>query len=283
MVEEKFISQGCEFTGIRKFKGKLSGKKAIICCSGTSLKTYVDHAHPEEWVRIAVNEGIRKISDTADFWVLSDKAIVDEYGDICEPHTTILAMHQSSKYTHKFKVPDIYTTNSMPLPAKKHDNGYEFFSRGTVMIGAVEMARYMGINEFYVFGLDCYRTETDYYYDGRTPEHTTERNPTGARKGWGYKEGVLVSDRLQRMIHVLDAVKSSGLWDDIKIYCVNSPMSQQTAVPHMTLEELSEIEKAPKKFPSLVERGLEDYNKSLSKEPMELKESEESDNVETTH
>ena len=124
-------------------------------------------------------------------------------------------MHQAANFIHnRSKAPDIYTMNSMPLPPKDYNNGYEFFSRGTVMIGAIEMARYMGIKEFYIFGLDCYRTEKDYYYDGRTPEHTSEKNPRRngggwMRKGWAYKEGILVSHRLQRMIDILDVAKES--------------------------------------------------------------------------
>ena len=131
------------------------------------------------------------------------------------------------------------------------------------MIGAIEMARYMGIEEFYIFGLDCYRTPSDYYYDGRTPEHTTERNPTGNRKNWKYEEDMLVSPRLSKMIQVLDAVKESGLWKGIKTYCVNSPKSKQTAIPHMTLEELNEIMTVTpeKKFPTLAERGVEAFKK----------------------
>ena len=261
MVDAKFTSMGKKFTGITNFKNKFQGKKAIVCCSGTTLSSYVDADHPEDWIRIAVNEGIRKIADTADFWVLSDRAIVYEYADLCKPHTTVLAMHESANFIQRCEVPDIYTMNSMPLPPRSFDNGYEFFSRGTVMIGAIEMARYMGIDEFYVFGLDCYRTESNYYYDGRTPEHTSERNPMGKRRGWAYNDGILVSERLAKMIHVLDVVKESGLWKGIKVYCVNSPRSQQKAIPHMTLVELEEKGKTVAKVPSLVERGLEVYRK----------------------
>jgi len=262
MVKGKYRSGRNFFTGITEFKGKLKGKKAVICCSGTSLRDYDDSTIPEDWVRIAVNEGIRKLTDTADFWVLSDRAIVYEYADKCKDHTSVLAMHQSGNYIYdRCKVPDIYTMNSMPLPAKEYNNGYEFFSRGTVMIGAVEMARYMGIEEFYVFGLDCYRTKNEYYYDGRTPEHTSEKNPilAGSRKGWEYdEEGRLVTHRLGKMIEVLEEVEKSGLWEGIKIHCVNSPKSKQKSIPHMTLEGLKEIITPKKEHPTLVERGLSD-------------------------
>ena len=294
MVEATFRSRGGKFTGIESFKDKLSGKKAVICCSGTTLREYNDASIPEDWVRFAVNEGIRKLSGSADFWVLSDKAIVYEYADLCKSHTTVLAMHQAASYIDKYtQVPEVYTMNSMPLPPALYDNGYEFFSRGTVMIGAVEMARYMGIKEFYIFGLDCYRTENEYYYDGRTPEATSERNPVKLksgwqRKNWDYKDGILVSPRLQRMIEVLEIIKSSGFWDDIKVYCVNSPMSQQKSIPPMTLEELSDIiksasSKSPeKKFPTLVERGIEYLKEEEDSEDTEQEGKEDDEGLPTS-
>jgi len=155
----------------------------------------------------------------------------------------------------------------MPMPPREYDNGYEFFSRGTVLIGAIEMARYMGIEEFYIFGLDCYRTKDSYYYDNRTPEHGTERNIHNAKRdGDRY-----VTYRLKRMISALNIVKSSGLWEGISVYCVNSPQSMQTAVPKMTLEDFVKRTKPKDTSPTLVKRALADVDKMSSAFEEEIK------------
>ena len=108
------------------------------------------------------------------------------------------------------------------------------------MIGAIEMARYMGIDTFYIFGLDCFRKKSQYYYDGRRPEAYSENNiqetyrvihevPTHSR--------IYVTPRLKRMILKLKEVAAAGLWQGTKIYCVNSPWSQQKTIPKISMEE----------------------------------------------
>ena len=247
---------GVKLTGIENLKGSREGETALVLCSGTSLKTYDDTIAPAEWSRFAINEGLSKIPNTADFWVLSDDPIVLEYSRFVEPVTTVLAMHQATERIGKFckTAKEIRTVESM-AKIRNYDNGFEFFSRGTVMIGAIEMARYMGFKRFFVFGCDCYRKLNEYYHDGRNPVPLSEKNfderqLVRTEEALPREDKPYVTARLRRMIEKLDDVVASGLWDDIELFCVNSPYSQQNAMPKISMDEFREIVRSEAEPPS---------------------------------
>jgi len=236
---------GTKLTGLSGLKKKLKGmpvKTAIITCSGTSFKGYDDSWAPKSWPRFAVNETIKEMQG-ADYWVLADSEIAHQYSKHCPEETTVLAMRQATTLVgHRKRYLQnhvVYSVDSMNNVKQRWDNGYQFFSRGTVMIGAIEMARWLGFTRFFVFGLDCFRTKAGYYYDGRKPQHASEWKTIEIERVRGqHKNGdIWVTSRLKRMIQKLDEVKGAGLWNDIEVYCVNSPDSQQTVVPKMTVEE----------------------------------------------
>jgi hypothetical protein len=241
MVQQKVYRHGeVKLTGIKKLRNKYKDQVAVICCSGTTFERYDDSVIPKEWKRFAINEAVRKLQTSADFWVLSDDPIVLEYAKFCPKDTKVLCMHEGTKIIRRHcTAEEIYTVESMSK-IRHYDNGFEFFSRGTVMIGAIEMARYMGFKTFYIFGHDCYRLKSQYYYDNRKPIPLSENNcrdnyrvthriPPGHR--------IYVTPRLRAMIGKLDTVKEFGLWNNIDIWCVDSPVSQQKAIPKMDIEE----------------------------------------------
>jgi len=229
-------------TGMHALRGSLSGETGVFCCAGTSLANYDDSAVPISWSRFAVNAGIRKIAHVADFFVLADIPIVDQYASICRQGTMVLAMHEAGRpcLERMGQTNAVYTVDSTPEPVTYGD-GLRFFSRGTVLIGALEMARYMGVRTAYVFGLDCYRTRSAYYYDGRTPPKAHEAKPARADLVPGLPFEAYVTPCLRRMIEKLDLARSAGLWDDLDVWCVGSPWSQQRAIPKMTVEEFKEL------------------------------------------
>lgn len=247
---------GKRLTGINELKGCIK-TPVVILGSGTSLRKLDWRWIPAGWPVFAVNEAVACKPGRNDYWVLSDKPIVREYGGKVAPVTTILAMHEAT-HTIEAACPKnkIYTTNSMS-EVKPYRNGYEFFSRGTVLIGAIEMAKWMGAKEFYIFGLDCYRHEGGiqggYYFDGRRPKVATEHLQIDRERvrlrGQGAPR-IYVTRRLAKMINRLKAAKDAGLWKKIKVHCVNSPWSQNGVFPHMTAEEFQEI---AKDFPSQIE------------------------------
>jgi hypothetical protein len=240
-MEQRVFRHGdTKLTGIKKLRNKFKGETAVICCSGTTFKSFDEKWIPPEWTVFAVNETIRKMQARANYWVLSDDPIVLEYAQFCQPSTDVLCMHEGTKIIRRHcKSDNIYTVESMSK-IRNYDNGFEFFSRGTVMIGAIEMARYMGFKTFYIFGHDCYRLNNEYYYDGRKPIPLSENSynethrvihkmPVGSR--------VYVTPRLRAMIKKLEMLSDFGLWRDIEVWCVNSPLSQQTVIPKMDLSE----------------------------------------------
>ena len=234
---------GQKLTGIEELRGSVRVPVAV-CCSGTTLRDFDPDWIPSWWCVVAVNEAIRKLRDRADFWVHSDRPISLSYGKYVDPRrTVVLAMHDAALYAKQGcpKHTKIYTTMSHAV-VKAYDDGMNFYSRGTVLIGAVEMLRYMGAKRFYCFGVDCYREEHEYYYDGRKHPLSSETRlldkervrsdvPPGVR--------IWVTARLRRMIVKLDEAAESGLWDKTQLYCVNSPHSQQRALEHLSLGEFS--------------------------------------------
>jgi hypothetical protein len=251
-AQQVFRHGDTKLTGITQFKNTHEGGTALICCSGTTFAKYDDKWAPRSWKRFAINEAIGKLHDTADFWVLSDNQIVFEYAGKCSPKVKILCMHEATKIIKKHcRSHEIHTVESMNK-IRPYDNGHEFFSRGTVMIGAIEMARYMGFKRFFCFGLDCYRLLDQYYYDGRRPIPLSEKQFDPRRRafhGLPTEARVFVTARLKLMITKLNEVKASGLWDGIEIYCVNSPWSRQEAIPLMELARFLELAGEAKKEP----------------------------------
>lgn len=230
-MNQVFRYAGRKLTGVGKLKGKHSGRPAIIACSGPTFELFNLSWITPGTIVFSVNETIRKLGDSATYWVLADPPIIDEYKEFCPASVTVLAMRQAASFANLKTHHEVYTVNSL-REIKDYDNGYEFFSRGTVMIGAVELGRWFGIRDFYVFGLDCYRTETQYYYDNRVHPVSSENV---ANKAHRVKDGVYVTQKLKKMIVKLEETKKSGLWDNINVWCLNSPDSQQKSVEHMDL------------------------------------------------
>jgi hypothetical protein len=270
--------QGQKLTGIVNLKNKFPGQTAIMCCSGTTFLNYDDRIAPRSWKRFAINETIRYFSPAGfptlrnkklpavgggtkpDFWVLSDDPIVHEYGEFCTEDTTVLCMHQATRIVRRgCKAKTIYTVESMPKPGR-YENGYQFFSRGTVLIGAIEMARWMGFTRFFVFGLDCYRLKDQYYYDGRTPGTASELHIAPSNRiTSGMPPGIrgYIMPRQKMMVTRLQDVSASGLWKGLDMWCVGSPWSRQQTIPKMEWETFKgiadkEIKGVPKSAPEPV-------------------------------
>lgn len=228
-------------TGIASLRSSLPGATAVFCCAGTSLRRYDDTIPPRSWPRFAVNSAIRRLSDVADFWVLADEPIALEYEVHALAGTAILAMHEAGPImARRARGRPVYTVDSTP-EAVTYGDGRRFFSRGTVLIGALEMARYMGVRRAFIFGLDCYARERDYYYDGRVPPKGHEARPARSDRVRGLPFVAYVTPCLRRMIEKLDVARAAGLWDGMEIWCVGSSWSQQRAIPLMTAEEFESL------------------------------------------
>lgn len=253
-----FRYAGKLLTGINDLRNTARCEEAIVCCSGTSLSRYDDSVAPPEWPRIAVNEAIRKLR-AAEWWVLADDPIFHEYGDLIPPETKLLVMQQATLIAHRWAKGRRYWTVESMSKIENYDNGYQFFSRGTVLIGAIEMLRWIGHRRFFVFGCDCYRTKGEYYYDGRTPIPLSEKHFVDNQRVRGVDEKLYVTPKLRNMIDRLDAVKASPLWQGIEVWCVDSPLSQQRAMPKMSIEVFRDLaaEWRPKKVEAAGESPVE--------------------------
>ena len=127
------------------------------------------------------------------------------------------------------------------------------------MIGALEMARYMGFRKFFIFGLDCYAMRDHYYYVGSHPERSSaSRRPlplsekrrdesTRVKRGVPNDVRIYVTPRLKNMIQKLNDVRTSKIWKGVEMWCVGSPWSQQTAIARLSLDEFDAVCKAQTK------------------------------------
>ncbi len=254
-IKESYkVRRNIRLTGIRELKNTEEGRTAVIWCSGPTFSQYDDTVIPDDWVRFSINETIKRDWDgwggrNPDYWVLSDLPVVQKFSRHCPTDSTILAMHRATETIEKVCPRNkIYTVNSMGEKegVKDYGNGYEFFSRRTVMIGAVEMARYMGFKRFFVFGLDLFRLPSKYYYDGkdaiymgerRSPAQFMVRTPGARHEG----QRIYQTPNLRAARMMLAQVQKAGLWSDIEIHVVGSPCSHQDVVPKMSYEKFNEI------------------------------------------
>ena len=230
-----------EPSGIEDLRGSLAGRTAVFCCAGTTMQAAYLAASPfpPAWPVFAINGAMRMVGAQAAYWVLADIPIVHEYARSCPEHTTILAMHEAGpEVLQALPRHEIRTVHSTPDLADAGD-GYRFFSRGTVLIGALLMARYMGIATGYVFGLDCYRTAAAYYYDGRKPTVRSESDPRV--RDCTPCQGGVITPRLMRMIERLREARSAGLFCGMDLRCVGSPLSAQDAIERMTVDEFRAV------------------------------------------
>lgn len=240
-----FKFRNTRLSGLADLRGSHAGETAVITCSGPTFAAYRDEPFPRDWSLIAVNETIKHVGSRADYWVLSDEPVVERYADHCPESVRVLAMHRAAELVpaampHHW----VRTTVSME-EIKDYGNGYEFYSRRTVLIGAIEMARWLGFTRFFVFGLDLFRLRNSYYYDGSNAlimgeRHAESRHIVPLPARW-LDQRIYQTPNLRGAANALGLVKHSGLWKEVEIFCVGSPVSQQRSVPLMTIEEFREV------------------------------------------
>jgi len=236
--------RGRPLTGLGDLRGTLDGEDVVIACSGPTFQAYDDTAVPAHVKRVAINETIKKFSEISrppGYWVFSDIPVVQDYHKFHDVLTTCLVMHEATVPVRKFvdRSAPVFTVNSMSK-IREYDNPYQFFSRSTVLIGAVEMLRYMGVRRFFIFGADAFRTRRRYYYDaGRKPRYGTERRVESCDRVFfkGAPEPIYATPKLKKMVDQVARAAASGLWDGLKLYCVASPYSQHTALEKISLED----------------------------------------------
>lgn len=236
-------------TGIDDLRGTLDGRTAVFCCAGTSLEASYPEARPipAAWPIFAVNGGIRLVAPDAAFWVLADLPIVQEYAGYCPPHVQVLAMHEAGPECLRNMMRHEVRTVDSTSDLRDLGDGYRFYSRGTVLIGGLLMARWMGVRRAFVFGLDCYRTREAYYFDRRKPLSRGESHPDrkDSRPHPEAGPGAVITSRLAKMIDRLDAAKAAGLFDGMELWCVGSPHSAQRALPKMDVADFRRVVSPP--------------------------------------
>lgn len=256
------VFKGNPLTGIEELEGTLEGRSAAIWASGPTFADYNDGLVPEDVVRVAINETVKSPPATPDFWVLSDTIIVEKFARYCPAETKVLAMHMASlSIDAHCGADEIFTVNSMPEPPEEYDNPFQFFSRKTVVIGAVEMLRFMGVKRFFFFGFDAFRTAKAYYFNGDNAFAMGEQRVGRQFQIMGKVHNgqqIFCTPNLSMGRNMVHRARKA-LWDPagVELWNVNSPNSQQTAIANITWAEfvaifdaeLSNEEKEPSAAP----------------------------------
>lgn len=236
-ASERYSSAAKRFTGIKELENKHAGKSAIIACAGPTFRDFRFSWIPKDFVVFSVNESIKKIGGRVDYWIFMDMPIVDEYLQFCYQRTRVIAMHKAVAFAAMKTGHKVYTVGFKRRPCDMV-SGYEFFTAGKPPVAAVEFGLYMGIEHFYFFGFDCYITEGCYYYDAR--KHPIEEE-NRCLEEYHRGDGIYSTVKLEKLRKRLQYVKEIGWWNDVDVWCVNSPNSQQIAAPKMTIKEFLKI------------------------------------------
>jgi hypothetical protein len=244
-----------QLSGIAHMEGRHAGETCVVLCPGPTLSDYRDKGIPPSWKRVAVDGAIERLGAKADYWVVSDVPVVEAFAQHCPETVTVLAMHEATTVVGRLLPShEVHTVTSMPA-ARDYGNGFEFFSRGTVAIGAVEMGRYLGFLRFFVIGLDL--------FDPRGPAQP--RSKKGKPRPW-HKEHRgrfdLVQTRAQRRAaQRIDEVMDAGLWQEVEVYAVGA-LAAQHALPRLDWEELHALTRGR----TLAREGGELAEKKLQRE-----------------
>jgi hypothetical protein len=252
--------RNCFLNGMVELKDKHKGGSCVVWCSGPSFAEYDDSLVPDSWPRFSINETIQLNFEgykgrIPEYWVLSDLPIVGKYASHCPKETSIISTHRASE-TIREECPSnkVHCILAQPEPIQDYSDGFQVFSRRTVCIAAVEVARYMGISNVYVFGLDHFRLRSSYYYDKTDANLINDRRcpheflVPGPERYKG--ERLYQTPSLRQGARMMDSVVRAGLWKSINVFNVNSPASRVFCLEKMTIEEFSEVakkEEAPKK------------------------------------
>lgn len=195
----------------------------IICFPGLTLVDYDDTVAPRDWVRIGVNSAIRVIAETARAWLVADARVLPDYRRLVGPDVAWWATRKTA---------DAVSRKGEVAGETKHH---------VATTAALELAAVLGCTRVFCFGLDCYRTKHEYYFDGSRPRDAAERRRKASTRirgvVLGVSEQIYQTDALRDAARALETMKAAqNLWD-MECWCVGSPYSQQRAIPKLEAED----------------------------------------------
>lgn len=238
-----------ELTGVGHLKDAApSHKRAIIFASGPTLSE-VGEEDLKKMGRLpifGINEVVRDFEP--DWWITSDQTSVTRYAKYVKTNTRVLTTHRACHWIEAALPEHVKGDTLLSVLAapqvQEYDNPFEFYSRRTTAIAAIEFLRYAGFKTIYVFGLDHFCTDSMYYYFGNDGMKRPKRTPKVVQHYKG--DRVKVTPTLEAGAVALESANEK-LWDKIDVVIVNSPMAMIDGFEHLTKDEFyAEIEKDAK-------------------------------------
>lgn len=218
---------------IQELRASHHGGTAVLLCPGPTLRDFDKAGVPASLPRIAIGCAVKKSLGSTTYWSVESYDTFLDYGKFCPssakalvgPHAWAM-VSRLLPHIAPTKAPrvQIQTTDRRPTAG---DPEPPFSAHGDHLIWTIEVLRFMGFAEVYVYGLDLFREAGDYYWCDRKPTGVCELRtvaPYQIRKTAGY--AIWTTPRLKETADRLEAAFGSGAWAGIKIFAVGSPWSQ---------------------------------------------------------
>jgi hypothetical protein len=205
--------------------GTCAGATAVVLCPGPTLARYDDAAIPERWVRIVAGVAIQRCPKPR-YWVsTSTRAVRDMVPTLSPATIAVVASGDAGLF------PDETTVVVRDFADVPFDE-----------LAAAALARHLGCTRILFFGYDCYRTRDKAAFLGRKILHRGDRRRKkaiprarmGGEKAWLTPHDKRVRARMETLVH-------SPAFDGTEVWCVDSPFSQQDAVPPMDVPALARL------------------------------------------
>jgi len=211
---------------VDSLKDKHEGKSGVLLCPGPTLESFDPGVLTYDCVVMAANLGLMQ-NAVADYWIVSNWFAWGQALPSLFPEETQLVTPKGvfDEGDRRF---DSSLDDACVIETTKEP-------RSSLL--AVVLANIMGIDDLYIFGLDCFRPEYHYYFQkGIKPDHLTENRLIGYERIYGsVKYKAYETKRLKELIVRFRDVGKHAM--NIKI--VDSPWSRidNELIDKITVEE----------------------------------------------
>lgn len=202
-------------------------KSAVILLPGLTLMDYDNELIPAAWPRIAVNSALRVVAEDATAWLVSDERVIPDYWRLAGATVSWWGTKDTARDVQRRVTIGGETKESCPP------------------VAALEIAQKLGCERAFFFGLDCYRTRDEYYFDGGRPRDRAERRCKRSTRlrnvDLPLADQIYITDALKAVIEGLaEAKKRHNLWG-MEVWSVASPKSCQKTITAMESEDFFQL------------------------------------------
>ena len=195
----------------------------MLLCPGPPLRDFDVDTIPKGMATMSTNLALTK-HPLSHYWVFTEMSHIGICSPHYDPNTTKMIIPEA--WSGASLDGDVYTMSSKHKP----QGG----------LWSIAIAAMLGFKNIYIFGLDCFREEDNYYFlDYIRPPKLTENRLIGHERIYGRAgKRYYFTKGLRELTERIKEVLNSGI--KINVYIVNSPWSKVDGVEHITTDEFKE-------------------------------------------